>query len=131
MNQNAAPWPYGQALTAAISQSGMSKHEIGRRAGMSSTRIKHLEDGYAPGSNVPARPRTINVVRLASVLNMDLRRALEMAGKGDEIPDGMTDGELWAHFNHLLVDPLENVSDEDLLGEVRRRFIKKNGDSGE
>jgi hypothetical protein len=109
----------------------MSKHEIGRRAGMSSTRIKHLEDGYAPGSNVPARPRTINVVRLASVLNMDLRRALEMAGKGDEIPDGMTDGELWAHFNHLLVDPLENVSDEDLLGEVRRRFIKKNGDSGE
>ena len=97
---------------------------------MSSTRIKHLEDGYAPGSTTPARPRTINVVRLASVLSMDLRRALEMAGKASEIPEGMTDGELWAHFNHLLVDPLENVSDEDLLDEVRRRF-ERNAANGE
>jgi hypothetical protein len=105
----------------------MTKHEIGRRVGISSTRIKQLEDGFASGSDVPARPRTINVIRLASILKMDLRQALEMAGKGDEIPEGMSDGDLWAHFNHLLIDPLEQVSDEDLLDEVRRRFIR-NGD---
>jgi transcriptional regulator with XRE-family HTH domain len=127
MDESAAPWPYGQALTNAIDASGMSKREIGRRAGLTSTRIKQLEDGFAPGG-VPARPRTINVVRLAFALNMDLRKALEEAGKGDEIPDGMTDGELWAHFNHLLIDPLENVSNEDLLAEVQRRFHPRNGD---
>jgi hypothetical protein len=128
MNQNAAPWPYGQALAQAISDSGMSAREVGRRAGgLSSTRIKQLIDGFASGG-VPARPRTITVVRLANALNMDLRKALEEAGKGDQIPPGMTDGELWAHFNHLFIDPLENASDEDLLAEVQRRFHKKNGD---
>jgi hypothetical protein len=129
MSRNAEPWAYGASLTDAIRRSGMTKHEIGRRAGFSSTRIKQLEDGFASGSDMPARPRTINVVRLASVLSMDLRRALEMAGKGDEIPEGMTDGELWAHFNHLLIDPLEKVSTEDLLQEVRKRIDKKNGDA--
>jgi len=128
MIQNSEPWPYGKALTEAIQRSGLSKHAIGRRVGISSTRIKQLEDGYASGSDVPARPRTINVIRLASVLNMDLRQALTMAGKADEIPAGMTDGELWGHFNHLLIDPLEQVSDEDLLEEVRRRFGRNGGE---
>lgn len=124
MKTKPTPWPYGQALTAAIERSGMSKREIGRRAGLSATRIKHLEEGFASGSTKPANPRTINAVRLASVLDMDLRRALEMSGKGDEIPDGMTDAELWTHFNHLLIDPLENASDEDLMEEIQRRFLR-------
>ncbi len=129
MNQIATPWPYGQALAKAIADSGMSAREVGRRAGgLSSTRIKQLEDGFASGG-VPAKPRTITVVRLANALNMDLRKALEMAGKGDQIPEGMTDGELWAHFNHLLIDPHENASDEDLLAEVQRRFRIKNGET--
>jgi transcriptional regulator with XRE-family HTH domain len=124
MDENAAPWPYGQALTEAIKASGMSKREVARRAGLSSTRVKQLEDGFASGG-APASPRTINVVRLANALKMDLRKALEMAGKGDEIPEGMTDGELWAHFNHLLIDPLENASDEDFAAEFLRRMKRR------
>jgi transcriptional regulator with XRE-family HTH domain len=127
MNENADPGPYGRALTAAIKKAGMSKREVARRSGLSSTRIKQLEDGFEPGGE-PARPRTINAVRLANALSMDLRRALIDAGHGDEIPEGMTEAELWAHFNHLLIDPLENVSDEDLLAEVQRRFSRRNGE---
>jgi hypothetical protein len=36
----------------------------------------------------------------------------------------MTDAELWAHFNDMLLDPLEKVSDDDLLAEVQRRIVR-------
>jgi hypothetical protein len=84
MTPNKGRWVYGETLAAAIDRSGLSNAAVGKRVGLSGARIGHLIQGHA--QNVPARPRTANVVRLASELKMDLRKALIDAGKGDESP---------------------------------------------
>lgn len=118
------PWEFGQMLTSAIERTGLSRREIARRAGVSAPTVINLEAGFrsaGPGVRVPMNPAVDTVVRIATVLKMPLRKALELAGLADKIPEGMSDQELQEHFSSTIDDMLDDLPVETLLNALRRR----------
>jgi len=127
------PWEYGQLLTSAIEHSGMSRRQVARLAGLSAPTITNLEAGtrsVGQGQRVPTNPETDTVVRIARVLNMPLRKSLELAGLGDKIPDGMSDKELAERFMPAIDAMLDDLPADVLLAAVARRMLHIDGDEG-
>lgn len=128
------PWKYGQMLTSAIEGSGMTRRAVARQARLSAPTIINLETGYrsvGPGMRVRMNPTAKTVVKIAMVLNMSLRKSLEAAGLGDEIPEGASDEELQARFKPIISEWLHSVTTAELLEEVKRRMEEEPIEDGE
>jgi transcriptional regulator with XRE-family HTH domain len=127
------PWDFGQMLTSAIEHSRFkSRRQIAALAGLTAPTITNLETGTKPiggGLRAPNRnPDLDTVVRIARVLEMPLRKSLELAGLGDKIPEGMTDDELMDHFTDEVATLLDGFPAEALAAALLRKAAKADQD---
>lgn len=105
-------WPLGPVLEAARLDRELATKEAARRAGVSDTLWRNLERGYElrKGVRFDVSPRPETVIKVARVVGVDTTRALELAGLPNVDPADWDEPDL------------TGVSDEHLLGEVRRRM---------
>lgn len=111
---NRPDWPLGVALQRAREHAGLSVRAAARRTNgaISSGRWYQLESGYqkAGGHSIPVGTTPATVAAAASAIGWNVEEALATAGFDPvDLPAAKR-------------SPLETVTDDELLSEVRRRM---------
>lgn len=109
-------WPFGPALKAHRMEKGWSVKAAARRTKpkISDGRWYQLESGYQPvaGQRMPIGTTPATVAAVARAVEWDVNEALAVAGFDPiDLPAEK-------------VSPLELVTDDELLNEVRRRLAR-------